>query len=62
MNPRWLLKMSQWSRNPPPLSRVLLVLGVVLACLGLFAFEHFFGWPEALTPNSVSRGAMPKLQ
>jgi hypothetical protein len=35
---------------------------VVLACLGLFAFEHFFGWPEALTPNSVSRGAMPKLQ
>ena len=62
MNPRWLLKMSQWSRNPPPLSRVLLVLAVVAACLALYAVEHFIGWPDALTPNNVSRGAMPKLQ
>ena len=50
MNPiPWLIRMSQWSRNPPPWWKVLLVLGVIAACLAVFAFETVFGWPAWLT-------------
>jgi hypothetical protein len=50
MNPLvWLMRMSRWSRHPPPLSRVLLVLGVVAACLALALVETRIGWPDWLT-------------
>lgn len=52
MNPMvWLLRMSRWSRHPPSLRRVLLVLGVVAACLVLAGIEHLWGWPAWLTVN-----------
>jgi hypothetical protein len=53
MNPIWLLRMARWVRNPPSWARVKLVVGVVLACLGLFAVEYFWGWPESLTPQKI---------
>ena len=45
----WLLRMAKWARHPPSARRVKLVLGVVLLCLALVLYEHFHGWPEALT-------------
>lgn len=51
MNPRHFFRMARWAQNPPSMRRVLLVLAVVVLCLGLFAIERVFGWPEALTPN-----------
>lgn len=48
---RWLLRMSQWARNPPPLSRVLMVFGVVALCLVLVGIEKFVGWPDWMTVN-----------
>ena len=43
MNPRWLLRASQWARNPPPARRVWLVLGVIAACLALAGVERLWG-------------------
>ena len=43
MNPRWLLRASQWARNPPPARRVWLVLGVIAACLALAGVERLAG-------------------
>ncbi len=53
MNPRWLLRMARWARNPPSPGRVKLVLAVVALCLLLLAIERLFGWPEALTVNRL---------
>lgn len=49
MNPRWLFRMARWAQNPPSAARVKLVLGIIAACLVLFAVEALFGWPEWLT-------------
>jgi len=49
MNHRWLIKMYHWARNPPSPMMVKIVLGVIAACIALFAVEYFWGWPEALT-------------
>ncbi|WP_296419222.1 hypothetical protein [Pseudooctadecabacter sp.] len=43
---RFLLKASQWARNPPSEKRVKLVIGVILVCLILVGVEKFVGWPE----------------
>jgi len=55
MNPIWLIRMSQWVRNPPPLWKVLLVLAVIAACLGLAGLEYLWGWPDWLTVNGRVR-------
>lgn len=49
MNSRWLIRMSRWARNPPPLRRVLLVFAIVAACLALAGAEKFGLWPESFT-------------
>ncbi|HMO09584.1 MAG TPA: hypothetical protein PKD10_18360 [Paracoccaceae bacterium] len=50
MNPLiWLMRMSRWSRNPPPMWKVKLVAGVIVACVALVAAERFLGWPDWLT-------------
>jgi hypothetical protein len=56
MNLGWLLKMSRWARHPPPMRRVLLVLGVIAACLALWGVEQIWGWPAWLTVNGRLRG------
>ncbi|MDX1786052.1 hypothetical protein [Roseovarius sp. ZX-A-9] len=60
MNTRWLLRMARWAQNPPSARKVMFVFGIVAVCLALAAFEHFYGWPDALTPNrDVHRGYKP---
>jgi len=54
----WFLRMALWVRNPPSAKRVQLVLVVVGVCLGLFALERVFGWPDWLTPNRVPGGGV----
>jgi hypothetical protein len=47
MNPLiWLLRMARWSRNPPPMWKVRLVVGVIVLCVALVAVEQFLGWPD----------------
>ena len=54
----WMLRAKRWAQNPPPLRRVLLVLGVIAACLLLGAFEWLWGWPDWLAVNSL-KGLRP---
>jgi hypothetical protein len=49
----WLIRMRRWAEHPPPLSRVLLVLGVIALCLALVAVERGLGWPDWLTVTRV---------
>ncbi len=56
MTPIWLLRMAQWARRPPSDRRVRLVIGIVAACLALYAIERFVGFPGWLVPNDVPRG------
>jgi hypothetical protein len=59
---RWMLRMKRWAQRPPSASHVKFVFGVILACGLLYAFEYFYGWPEALTPDiSSSNNKLPKF-
>ena len=40
MNPLWFLRMKRWAQNPPSMSRVLLVAGIICVCLALFGLER----------------------
>ncbi len=51
----WLFRMRRWVTHPPPWHRVLLVLGVVAACLLLVGLEWVFGWPDWLTLSRTGR-------
>lgn len=55
MTPLWLIRMTRWVRHPPPLSRVILVLGVVALCLALAGVEHLGLWPDWLKVNGPLR-------
>jgi hypothetical protein len=55
MNMIWLIRAARWARNPPSLSRVLLVLGVVAACLVLYGIEWMGLWPDWLRVNPPMR-------
>ena len=60
MNHRFLLRMARLAQNPPSMTRVKLVFAIIAICVALFAYEHFFGWPEILTPDpSARRGYKP---
>lgn len=52
---RGLLRAVKWARNPPSKSRVYLFLIILAICVGLWAFEQFFGWPDALTVERLPR-------
>jgi hypothetical protein len=49
----WLLRAKRWVQNPPSARRVVLILGVVAACLALAAVEWLVGWPDWLTPDRL---------
>lgn len=49
----WLLRASRWARNPPPMRRVLLVLGVILVCLLIAGAEWLWSWPDWLKVNRL---------
>ncbi|MEO1676833.1 MAG: hypothetical protein AAFU80_01595 [Pseudomonadota bacterium] len=56
LNPRWFLRMKRWQQNPPSLSRVLLVLGIVAVCLCVAMIEAFIGWPQWMTAEPMPGG------
>lgn len=41
-----LLRMKRWAQNPPSLKRVLLVFGVVAACLVIVGLDWMGWWPD----------------
>ncbi|MFY0597212.1 MAG: hypothetical protein JXQ85_12345 [Cognatishimia sp.] len=53
MNPRWLMKMALWARNPPSKRRIQIVIFAVVCTAILYGFEQYFGWPEALTAEKI---------
>ena len=55
MDPRWLLRAKRWAQNPPSWRRILLVLGVICACLALYWAERIWGMPEWIAPNDLRR-------
>ena len=60
MNPRWLMRMALWARNPPSRRRIQLVLIVIAGCALNYGIVQFFGWPEALSAEKIgSKGLKP---
>ena len=55
MNTRWLLRMSRWARNPPPLRMILLVVAVVAIAVVIGALEWVGWWPEWATRDRIPR-------
>ncbi|MGH1577103.1 hypothetical protein [Planktotalea sp.] len=53
VNPRHFLRMATWVRRPPSAKRVKLILVVALICAAIVLIERYFGWPDALTPNTM---------
>ncbi len=51
----WLLRMSRWSRRPPGMGRVLLVLAVVAVCLALAGLQWAGFWPDWARVNGRPR-------
>jgi hypothetical protein len=42
---RLLIRLAQWFRNPPPRSRIVLMLVVVAVAIGIALIERRVGWP-----------------
>lgn len=59
MNIRWLMRASNWARNPPPLSRVILIAAVVVICLLLYGAEQIWGWPDWMPERAPRRPFRP---
>jgi hypothetical protein len=55
MNPRWFLRMARWAHRPPSERQVILVLGVIAACLLIGGIEYFIGWPEIFSMQRAPR-------
>ena len=55
MDPRWLLRMSLWARNPPSLKRVILVFAIIAAALAIGLVEWLGYWPDWATAERVPR-------
>ena len=55
MDPRLLMRAKRLAQHPPSWRRVLLLLGVIAACLALWGIERTLGFPEWLAPNDARR-------
>ena len=49
----WLLRMSQWARNPPSARRIKIVAASLAVALAILGLEYFGLWPEALTAQRM---------
>lgn len=54
----WLLRASNWVRNPPGKRRVMLVLAVIAIALAIVAIEKLGFWPEWA---QLHEGRAPRL-
>ncbi len=57
----WMVRMKRWAQNPPSWGRVKFVFAIVFACILLYAYEYFYGWPDFLSVNNNGRVRAPKL-
>lgn len=55
MNPIWLMRMSQWARNPPSTKRVKLVFAVLALAFVIFGIEWLGWWPDWATTDRIPR-------
>ena len=55
MDPRWLLRMSQWARNPPSGKRVILVFANIAAALAVGLIEWLGYWPDWAAAERIPR-------
>jgi len=55
MDPRWLLRMSQWARNPPSVKRVIVVFAIIAAALAIGLIEWLGYWPDWATAERIPR-------
>lgn len=55
MNPRHLLRMSRWARNPPSAARVKLVFGVIAVALLIGGLGKLGWWPDWATAERMPR-------
>ena len=55
MDPRWLMRAKRWAQNPPSTAMVLMVLGIIAACIALWGIERVYGFPDWLAPNDMRR-------
>ncbi|MGR3486195.1 MAG: hypothetical protein ACU0BF_12680 [Paracoccaceae bacterium] len=51
----WLMRAAMWARRPPSWGRVVLVVGVIAACLALLGAERL-----GLTPDWMATERMPR--
>ncbi|WP_333714113.1 hypothetical protein [Yoonia sp.] len=54
MGPRWFVMMKRWAQNPPSPAKIKFVFAIIALCIAIVIIETVFGWPEWLTPTSVS--------
>jgi len=54
----WLLRMKRWVQTPPSARQVVVVLGVIAACLALYAVERVVGLPGWM---AAERAPVPRL-
>ncbi|NYI29671.1 hypothetical protein [Sulfitobacter geojensis] len=55
MNPVWLMRMSQWARNPPSAKRVKLVFGIIAIAAVIWGIEWLGYWPEWAKTERIPR-------
>ncbi|MFY0648277.1 MAG: hypothetical protein ACSHW6_14680 [Sulfitobacter geojensis] len=55
MNPVWLMRMSQWARNPPSAKRVKLVFGIIAIAAVIWGIEWLGYWPEWAKAERIPR-------
>ena len=54
-NLNWLMRMQRWSRRPPSMNRVLMLVAIVALCLALAGLQHFGLWPDWATMTRAQR-------
>lgn len=52
---RWLLHMAKWSRRPPPMWKIKLVLLILAVSLAILGVEKMGWWPDWATAAKMRR-------
>jgi nitrate reductase NapE component len=53
LNPRHLLRMAKWARNPPSEKRVVFVFAVIAICLFIGGLDYLGVFPDWMRVNSL---------
>lgn len=55
MDPRWLLRMSRWARNPPSWKMVKFMLALIALLAVIYLVERYIGWPSWMQGERIRR-------